>query len=102
MGNWSYNPTYRSYNPIYNWKGVHLVEKTINTMGTLLGVHPSLSLECGWCLGEIYRLFWSPVEMNDHIYTFHVYPWITVYLPYIYRKHLLGPAFVTKTLGFAY
>ena len=19
MGNWSYNPTYRSYNPIYNW-----------------------------------------------------------------------------------
>ena len=25
MGNWSYNPTYRSYNPIYNWKGVHLV-----------------------------------------------------------------------------
>ena len=24
MGNWSYNPTYRSYNPIYNWKGVHL------------------------------------------------------------------------------
>ncbi len=25
MGNWSYNPTYRSYNPIYNWKGAHLV-----------------------------------------------------------------------------
>ena len=19
IGNWSYNPTYRSYNPIYNW-----------------------------------------------------------------------------------
>ena len=27
MGNWSYNPTYRSYNPIYNWKGAHLVRK---------------------------------------------------------------------------
>ena len=26
MGNWSYNPTYRSYNPIYNWKGAHLVD----------------------------------------------------------------------------
>ncbi len=25
MGNCSYNPTYRSYNPIYNWKGDHLV-----------------------------------------------------------------------------
>ena len=25
MGNWSYNPTYRSYNPIYTWKGAHLV-----------------------------------------------------------------------------
>ena len=25
MGNWSYNPTYRSYNTIYNWKGAHLV-----------------------------------------------------------------------------
>ena len=25
MGNWSYNPTYRSYNPVYNWKGAHLV-----------------------------------------------------------------------------
>ena len=24
MGNWSSNPTYRSYNPIYNWKGAHL------------------------------------------------------------------------------
>ena len=21
MGNWGYNPTYRSYNPIYNWEG---------------------------------------------------------------------------------
>ena len=25
MGDWSYNPTYRSYNPIYKWKGAHLV-----------------------------------------------------------------------------
>ena len=30
MGNWSYNPTYRSYNPIYNWKGAHLVPGSNN------------------------------------------------------------------------
>ncbi len=31
MGNWSYNPTYRSYNSIYNWKGAHLVYTTHTT-----------------------------------------------------------------------
>ena len=35
MGNWSYNPTYRSYNPIYNWKGAHLVPKKKKYNNTL-------------------------------------------------------------------
>ena len=32
MGDWSYNPTYRSYNPIYKWKGAHLVEVGDNSL----------------------------------------------------------------------
>ena len=41
MGNWSYNPTYRSYNPIYNWKGAHLVGNK------LLTTYPSFGRKAG-------------------------------------------------------
>ncbi len=47
MGNWSYNPTYRSYNPIYNWKGAHLAG---NIRGLLWESPPPLRvlLGCFW------------------------------------------------------
>ena len=31
MGDWSYNPIYRTYNPIYKWKGAHLVPSKTET-----------------------------------------------------------------------
>ena len=41
MGNWSYNPTYRRYSPIYNWKGAHLVGAFV-----LLEIHFKFVLFC--------------------------------------------------------
>ena len=43
-GNWSYNPTYRSYNPIYNWKGAHLVYIYIYKVGPLPVINGIMTL----------------------------------------------------------
>ena len=56
MGNWSYNPTYRSYNPIYNWKGAHLVDKVPN--------YQLVSLPDFWSINSIPSLPVIPCE--DH------------------------------------
>ena len=53
MGNWSYNPTYRSYNPIYNWKGAHLVEKV-----SVIPKNPAKPIQ------EIHH-FVGPTELTD-------------------------------------
>ncbi len=43
MGHWSYKPTYRSYNPICNWKGAHLVP----VFGGFLDTVSSVDFCCG-------------------------------------------------------
>ena len=47
MGNWSYNPTYRSYNPIYNWQGAHLVHEWLDFFGKLVGKYTIVILSHG-------------------------------------------------------
>ncbi len=42
-----YNPTYRSYKPIYNWKGAHLVPYATHwTVGSGVRNHPGRCAEC--------------------------------------------------------
>ncbi len=54
MGNWSYIPTYRSYNPIYNWKGAHLVLGPPYTWPNINGLP--------W---DLFAIIWAPEITGD-------------------------------------
>ncbi len=79
MGNWSYNPTYRSYNPIYNWKGAHLV------------CFPGILTSPGMVLHVCQQVFGGPLLWSDQLPASMASNLNVYCTPMKQQKHVVGP-----------